>query len=324
MSELSSLADFAISARESLIQRGTESGAMPAVSVQGFSDAFFALEVDGTFHLLLKVPSGLIVSEYRTSVIEFASGAELTVLDGSTRLQGTFARISLGANFVHLTGSFGALAGMLLSMVPVTPNVGEIERLFRDFESMFSASPVVERSTLLGLWGELWLLDSARDPETLAAGWHDQRHSIFDFSFLNARLEIKTTERAARGHVFALAQLEQQDRPTWIASIWAMADAGGYSIEDLLARIGPRLTAASRAHVIRGALSVLGGDIEAAADFRWAPRGLNACVLLDARLIPRVVVPEAAPISEIHFHADLTQVAALSGASLDDVLAELT
>lgn len=295
---------------------------MPAAWIPGRTDALFALSESEDFYLLVSLSQPLQVAERRLNALRLSSGGVYTLSsnDDEPPLERSFATIALEHGNAELITAFGTLAGVLLGALSEAPTRDEIVGFLDDFVDLFAAKRSVERSSVVGLWGELWLMRQAVNPLCLAQGWHVDANARFDFSLDRLRIEVKTTERALRVHRFSLAQLERQSKPTWIASIAIVADPSGLSISELLSELIQLLPPPEKSNVARKALKVVAGDIEATSDFRFAPNGLNPLALVGAETIPRVIVPNGAAISEVAFTIDITQQCLGAQANLEELL----
>lgn len=296
---------------------------MPAAWIPGRTDALFALSESEDFYLLICLNQPLQVAERRLNALRLGAGGVYTLSsnDDEAPMERSFATIALEHGNSDLITAFGTLAGVLLGALSESPTSDEIIGFLDDFLDLFAAKRNLERSSVVGLWGELWLMRQATNPRSLAQGWHVEANARFDFSLDHLRIEVKTTERSLRIHRFSLAQLDSQPKPTWIASVSVVADPSGLSISELLSELIGLLPPPEKSDVARKAMSVVAGDIEAASDFRFAPSGLNPLALVDASTIPRVIVPKGAPISEVIFTVDITDQCLEAKASLEDLLA---
>lgn len=323
MIDVFAVAEFANDSFDALGTRIiTGSGVMPAAWVPGRADALFALSELGDFYLLVSLDEPIQIAERRLNALRISSGGLFTLSsdDDELNFERSFAAVVLERGNNELIAAFGTLAGILLGALSESPTRKELTAFLDDFLKLFAVRRTVSRERVVGLWGELWVMSQAADPLRLAQGWHIDATARYDFSLDRVRVEVKTTERASRIHRFALAQLEAQPKPTWIASIKVVADPSGLSISDLLSELLRSLPSAEKASVARKALEVVAGDLEATSDFRFAPSGIKPLVLIEAQAIPRVVVPDSGLISEVVFSVDISQQCLVVGTSLAHVL----
>ena len=316
--------DFAVDSYQSLKGEigGLDGGAMPARWVPGRSDSLFALSREGDFHLLIRLPSEILVNEKRLNSLRITAGSRYVLSDSRTgsAIEGSFAAIILDSREIDLLASFGGLAAILLSSLALAPSATEVVKLLDEFLRLFAPRKTVPRSQLLGLWGELWLIRSAEDSNRMIGAWHQENSDRFDFSFRRGRVEVKTTENPGRTHHFSLAQLEVQDKPTWIASIAAVPDPAGWSVLDLLEEALSSAGPENRSKLTRNCLGLLSGDVESAQDFSFSASGSMPIRLIDSTAVPRVSVPPGSSIFDVHFQVNLTTLVDASEVSLDSLL----
>ena len=81
-----------------------------------------------------------------------------------------------------------------------------IDGLIHGLIEMFRAMESPSSSTLLGLWGELFVIGNATDPTAVGRSWHPSTDEKFDFSMEDVRVEVKTTTGPRRHH-FSLEQV---------------------------------------------------------------------------------------------------------------------
>jgi len=309
MPDAKAISEFAIASYAELAAREfLDTGAMHAARVPGRQDVFFAVSALDEFYLLIKLRETVLVSETRLNAIRISAGFEYQLSEAhpATPSRGQFATVVLESGSIGLLTAFGSMAGILLASLAESPNAAEVETFLNDFLELFAPRRTMGRSEIVGLWGELWLIRSSPDVARFASGWHLEPSSKFDFSLPPYLLEVKTTEGDTRTHHFSLAQLVTKDRPIFIASIAIKPDAAGISVAALLAEILGSVPLLERPKMARKTLAVLGGDLEAAEDFRFSAVGDDSIAVVAADEIPRVEVPANAPISQVNFVVDIT------------------
>lgn len=323
MIDILATGEFALSAYEALLPRSaTNSDTLPAARVPGRTDAFFALDNQLNFYLLIQVAAEVVVPEKRLDAIRISAGSRFAVSEGqgSAVVDQPFASVILAANHLPLLTSFGYLAGILLASLPERPSQPQLATFLDDFLGLFAPRNIAGRDDVLGLWGELWVMTQAPIADAMMRGWHLSTVDKFDFSFEQLRLEVKTTERSSRVHTFTLEQIESQTKPTWIASVQVLPDPAGASVTDLIAQLISTVSRDLHSDLARKCLATLSGDIEAAADYRFAPSGIHPLAIVDARSVPRVLVPPGAPISSVRFSVDISLQASQASMTLADLL----
>lgn len=307
-------------------------GALTALRLSGHGTHFLAKGLAGEPVLLLRagkrrvprIPFG-----FRHMQVEF--DVECTVRDTNvdtapTPVSAIFCRAAcdpgtpgLHPLFVH------ALAGAVESL-PAELSPGEVDHFFDNAVELFRAFAAPARTSVLGLWGELFLISASPCRETMLSGWHVSPDQAFDFAFPNVFLEVKTTARHNRQHEFALTQLRGAHLPVFVASIVAERSDAGESVFDLAATIQDGLTPANQAKLWRLVAESVGRDAEGAADLRFLrAAAVNSLRFYAAATLPAPEVPFAVTpcISAVRFSLDLDRAPTLVPLSESEVWQKL-
>jgi hypothetical protein len=112
-----------------------------------------------------------------------------------------------------------------------------------EWQSLLGKKLLLTAEQQLGLWGELWVIAHAAQPDLLVAAWRGPEDEPIDFYLGDTGIEVKTSRRA---HVHFVSQ-KQVDSPvgeseSYFLSIWALPDPSSGSslcelVEDLTTRI---------------------------------------------------------------------------------------
>lgn len=199
------------------------------------------------------------------------------------------------------------LASVLPSLGDATER--EIAEVIRSLVEMFRALARPGKKNTEGLWGELFVISQAGDPEFAAHCWHVTPHDRYDFSFEQYRIDVKTSS-AGRSHHFSYTQVAPQDNVTIvIASVLTQALQGGTSILDLLSLITSRVASKSvSGNLTRTAMETLGKGWEIGCTLEFdAQRAEHSLKWFDGEAIPKVLPPPA-HVFEVAFRSDLQAV----------------
>lgn len=226
-----------------------------------------------------------------------------------TLTQGLFTVVvctSLDAN-LHLL-FLDALEPLLAS---VAASVDTIPVVIESLVELFRGLSRAPTTSVIGLWGELFVMQSSADPDALVKAWHQMPNDRYDFALGPHRLEVKTTV-GKRHHKFTLEQLRPPEGvELWVCSIVTESSAAGLSILDLVGSIASRCTAADAAsHLITGAAQALGSDVS-----EWGSTRYDVARAAETRmLIPHTLVPAPADppptVYEVRFISDLSGLTA--------------
>lgn len=291
----------------------------------GRTDTFIAVSESRKLFLLLEVDQSTRVEERRLKALQILSGDDFSIVEAETNeiIRHRFAVVALRPGNEDLVSSFAVVAATLLGTLVDRPTANNVIAFLDSLVNLLAPRRVAASATVVGLWGELWMITSAADPASFAVAWHNGSMDCFDFSFPNARIEVKTAKGQGRVHEFNLEQLETSEtKPTWIASLTIVNDSNGETVMDLLEKLLAMLPGELAARVNRIALETVAGDIESVQDFAFAPIGVEPLLIFDSPSIPRVLVPLGAGISGVRFRADLDRVTpvAQSGKRLASML----
>ncbi len=196
-------------------------------------------------------------------------------------------------------------------------SIGALRDSVTSLAELFSAMLEPAARSVLGLWGELFVMSRAFNRHAAAAAWHTTPRDRYDFAAGHLRIEVKTTT-GTRVHTFSLEQLVPPlNVQVIVGSVVTTPSPAGPSLEDLLERVVAGVgDSRVRSHVIATSMRSLGvswhharqtrfDDDLAEATFRW----------IDSRLIPRVADPPI-EVREVRFKSDLQGCAALDEGEL--------
>ena len=200
-----------------------------------------------------------------------------------------------------------ALAGAADGLPPAL-SPAETDRFFDDAVELFRLFAAPARNSVLGLWGELFVISASPCPDDLVTGWHVTPEQTFDFVFPVAYLEVKTTARGSRQHEFALAQLRTPQPPVYVASMVVEQGDAGDSVFDLANAIQNELSSVNRAKLWRQVAQSVGGEADDAAQVRFVQASArNSLRFYDAAELPAPEIPSTgrACVSAVRFSLDI-------------------
>lgn len=113
------------------------------------------------------------------------------------------------------------------------PEPAEIKGLTQTIIDLFKQFPN-NKKTILGLWGELFLIHSSKDQIKSLKAWHNHPNDKYDFYDYNEAVEVKTTKLTSRIHNFSNEQLLGLIENHYLVSIMTKeVYSGGKSILDM-------------------------------------------------------------------------------------------
>jgi len=230
-------------------------------------------------------------------------------LDGTVE-EGQWGLVQLNLGELEYLDTFLSVVANVIDVIGPAPEPGQVSIAMRRLVRLFDPS-AAPRSSVLGLWGELLVLCSVTDAEEMLDSWHSDVDDRFDYAAQGSRLEVKTTTRTQRKHMFSLEQLlPVVGATTSVASVMTTETLAGTSLQQMISD-AEELFASDpsrqmRVHEIVAA--TLGAEwyrhVDRAFDAQQAVESLRIFSALD---VPKVEsVP--AEVTGVTFTADCTDV----------------
>ena len=202
----------------------------------------------------------------------------------------------------------------LLRSLGETPVVEELRRLIDGMIELFRLATQPPKRTIQGLWGELWTIAQASEPDVLLDAWHAEPTDAFDFNSGPDRLEIKSSGHRTRKHTFSHRQLQAPaGTRVAIASVFVESSGGGPTVSRLVERIRRRVTKAS-------ALERLDNVVANSLGIEWrasAQAGFDSELASDslrfyaAENVPSLSSEVPSGVSDIRYTSDLSTAQSL-------------
>ncbi|MDN3483678.1 PD-(D/E)XK motif protein [Arthrobacter sp. APC 3897] len=305
---MSALAAETLRIASALASEGTRaSETMRASWMPGRKDDLLAVDNEGSFVLLVRQygsEGGALQRNHR--VFAVLPCREYTVRVEDEEFRERYRAIVLRSGNEHLLSAFSILTATLLSYLPMAPSSDDIDTFMAEIIELFDVQPEVSMERVVGLWGELSIISSSKDPQAWLRAWHVLPNSVFDFSFGELNVEVKTGMGAHPLHHFSHSQLTQDPRNSYIASVLVREDRGGKSIIDLVEDICAGLSVEAQSVLERRVMRAFGREVELARDLRFSLTESDSPRFLRAEYVPRVVVSPGLPISDISYRVDLS------------------
>mgnify|MGYP006131501139 FL=1 len=127
-----------------------------------------------------------------------------------------------------------------ISQLGKEPTPKEISEKTQMLIDLFKEMPN-KLSSIVGLWGELFLIASSKNITKCLEAWHQHAEDKYDFYDNNEALEVKCTTQTDRKHKFKHDQLVSNLKEHYVASIMISDDPNkGLSVVDLYEDIKKR------------------------------------------------------------------------------------
>jgi hypothetical protein len=208
--------------------------------------------------------------------------------------------IALRSSDQTILEPFLAVAAAVIRLLGDNPEPGAVSAAMRRLVKIFDRTEP-PRGSVLGLFGELCVIAASNDPASLVDAWHARVDQRFDFSADGSRLEVKTTQKDVREHVFGLPQLKPVAGATCrIASIMTTETDAGTSIGELIDKIHTRLAgdADRQVKVHQQVAAALGSDWVLNLGHRFdQTQAEDTMVVLDPALVPQIEDPPVGVVS---------------------------
>lgn len=244
--------------------------------------------------------------ELRNLLVEYAAPMEVHHENGVT--QGTYIVLAANHNRPDLYEAFCTMVEAAVSGLTSNPAAVEVEHTVQALIELFRAAVSPPKKTVVGLWGELLLIDASTDPTVAIRAWHVTPFETHDFVLGSQAIEVKSTERTERIHEFNHSQLvHAAGKTVLIISVLLRRSSTGYSCLDFVDAILSRLTnQQARLKLLRVIHESLGDEIQEANNIRFDHKeALNLIRQVHADLLPSVSVPPNSGISNIRYSINL-------------------
>lgn len=225
---------------EKLRLREIHDGSFSAEKIVDYPSHYIALDSEKRLVLLLRSDSTsqntFLNSRGKYLNIFYDEVCEVRTLSGVEEEK--FTILNLMSNDLFLEELFLKIVQDLLEILGNNPSLDAIKKSIQSVKDIFSNLLRKVTKEELGLWGELFVINSSNDPKFLIDCWHLRPDDTFDFNSEKFKLEIKTTTKSERIHTFSLTQLNKNiELNVMICSIMTTEIELGSSVHDLISEI---------------------------------------------------------------------------------------
>ena len=224
----------------------------------------------------------------------------------------TFSILKLKSKDPDIEDYFIELCEIFIKRLGNNPKILDVKIQFEKLESIFIKLSKTSNKSILGLWGELFLIAVANDSEYIINSWHKESNDKFDFNDGIDKLEVKTTTQNRRKHNFEIQQLKKfSNSLTIIASIITSETDNGTSIGNLLNQIKNNISSDLYEKLILKTFDVIGDKINDIENFKFDYKLAESEIkFYFSDDIPK---PEIIPVEvfEVRFQTDLSNIKAI-------------
>jgi hypothetical protein len=189
----------------------------------------------------------------------------------------------------------------------------DLSRKIDEWVHLFLSLQRSKTPLVIGLIGELLVLDRARDVEAWLNAWHASPYDTFDFGFPERELalEVKTTSRGHRIHELALSQLlSEPNQMTIFASVQVRIRGNGLRVGDLVHGIENRLTDPDMRLILWQTIAeTCGAELPQVLEVRFDVDACRSSIrFYDSESVPAPTVQWPLPqgVSDLRFRSDLS------------------
>jgi hypothetical protein len=194
--------------------------------LEAFGRSFVALSKSGAPALLFPlaaVPTAIARSSAGCTLRPSAE-VEFEFAGKSWRQPGA----ALECDDAMLVETFTVLAGDIatrVSSLPTKTTWSHLVAAFDDWQRLLASRERLSPEGELGLWGELWFIGQAREPDRLIDAWRGPDGAPIDFLLNGIGAEVKASRRRLV-HFISQAQVERPvgDYDAYFVSLWVGTD----------------------------------------------------------------------------------------------------
>lgn len=273
---------------------------------------FVAVDADGAWTLVIRgrksVPTRPAL---RLSLLSADYGAsyELHEPDGVEALRACVVRCTTSNPAIQAL--FGTLCAALLESLPAEPNEADIEAEVSRWVSLFWRMQMPPRTSVVGLIGELTLLDSVTNLADWVRAWHTFPTDNLDFAFPTLSVEVKATSNQQRVHVLSAYQTRPVGHDDhYFASVIVEIRNTGDRLGDVVADLGERLKGTPESEMLwRSVADVCGSSLNDFSETRYMREAARKSIrFYAADSVPQPVIglPLVTGVSGIKFQSDFS------------------
>jgi hypothetical protein len=212
-----------------------------------------------------------------------------------------------------------SVASAVLAVGP-EPAPRDVREAIEALVELFRAIALPPRTSIQGLWAELFVIWQSRDPSILGRAWHPNPDERFDFGSGQQRIEVKSAANRRRVHEFTLDQIRPPgDVRAVVASVFVESSAAGMSLRELSDAIRAALAGdpALSLRFDRVLAASIGNAWRHASESRFdQDLAADSLRFLAADGIPSVVLPLPAEVTHVRFRSDVGQIQPIESARL--------
>ena len=241
--------------------------------------------------------------------VQFALRCQVRTSHGPATA-GTFTVIMCRSRDTQTTRYFLSVCETVLRLAAKPSDQQDISSTVHRLAAMFRKMQKPPARSVIGLFGELYLIWRSADPVRTLAAWRIDEVARFDFSDGEFRLDVKAASGRVRAHTCSYEQCNPPFGTTAVAaSLFVERVAAGLSLRSLIEQIeavvGQPADLALKLHEIVAATlgRSLGDALESTFD---VPLADGSLLFFDLRDVPAIREPLPANVSDVHFRSNFS------------------
>lgn len=201
---------------------------------------------------------------------------------------------------------------LILEQLPRQPTTKQLAIELAKITQLFTNMPAISAEIIQGLWAEMLVIEQSNDPDYLIKSWHVSPMDKYDFNDGADKIEVKSTVKQIRSHLFAIEQLSPNaGSQLIIVSIQMTKTGAGCSLFDLeekiLNKIKDRESAIRLKEMIVSTIGIHLSEISSICyDYMQAVDSLKYFDYKDVPTISLDCIPQG--VSNVHFSVDFSNI----------------
>lgn len=257
----------------------------------------------------------------RSMEILFSRNCTVQAVIGHQPHVGCYSVIRLKENDRDIVRLFTKIVEERFCQDTLSKNNAEIAANFQEVAALFSKIDV-STNDLIGLWGELYLIEQADNLVAMVQAWSLRKTAKYDFVTDHFVLDVKTTLSPSRKHRFSLEQLRPKGNvQAYVASISVTEVESGRTVGAMVDSISAQIDNFEIRNSFLHQCLMKGGKDIYRSELVLHPYPEEAAIpLFRVEDIPAPEVSNSDPIDNVRFDVDLSSIAPLDNMHRSKVL----
>ena len=238
-------------------------------------------------------------------------GIECTIFENKKKKIEKLSIIKLSTNEENLKEIFLRSMDNIVLSLSNKISEKEIYDLTKNIIKLFEKIASKRNIDLIGLWGELFVIKILKAKDLLIEAWHPNPTDPFDFLIKNHALEIKTTQKNDRKHIFKYEQLNSKNIDIIVGSVLIRKSRSGLSLLDLKDDILKKISNEDLKKKLQEMYDIYTGTKtqkeldEVKFNYDYAKDFIK---FFDAKKIPRILETPMEGLKNINFESNLNGI----------------